>query len=170
MRLPRGAARQEGDRGQPGEEGGGASRVAHSPGVMGVSPSLLHYLAGSGRHPESSARPCPHCRHPQGAVSAEGRGDVVTARARPPVDKGGVKVSHAGVIPKVEAGTTGHVAEGGGARSPPPECPIRVFLVTYLGAGLAQTTPGHSSGHASAFPQNPRAQGPGLASPHGQDL
>lgn len=35
----------------------------------------------------------------------------------------------------------------------------RVFLVTYLGAGSAQAPPGHSSGRASAFPQNPRAQG-----------
>lgn len=43
---PGGAAHKEGDRGHPGEEGGGASRVAHSPGVMGVSPSLLHYLEG----------------------------------------------------------------------------------------------------------------------------
>lgn len=35
----------------------------------------------------------------------------------------------------------------------------RVFLVTYLGIGSAQAPPGHSSGCASAFPQNPRAQG-----------
>lgn len=35
----------------------------------------------------------------------------------------------------------------------------RVFLVTYLGTGSAQVPPGHSSGCASAFPQNPRAQG-----------
>lgn len=88
LSQPGGMAHQEGDRGHLGEEGGGASRVAHSPGVTGVFPSLLCYLAGWGGHPTASARPYPHRPHPQGAVSAEGRGDVVTARARPPVNKG----------------------------------------------------------------------------------
>ena len=40
-----GAACQEGDSGHPDDEGGEASRVAHSPGVTGASPSV-HYLEG----------------------------------------------------------------------------------------------------------------------------